>query len=470
MWEIPEPVEKEVPQIWRDSAEQIGETGTLVIWDNLDRCTWSTADGLIRNSEELIGRMYRNFIASGDTEILMSKFRDSDTDGEKNEARPNDPLYLTENTSTPDPWSEDAAFKKWGDDWETTLKITFRDSEHEVKLRRSTPKNEARPDRNSGSLPHGHHAARNSGVSIVRAGREITLDTGLINNADVLSRWLGLEVEFPPALDEIFGLSNDKQSVVIFTEFAQTDIPELAKREGFRTQTQFLDALEKDSDIRYPILKLHSMIKMSITGMKKEVLAQGKGRGQGGKRHVDSKSAEGIGTKATKARQKEGIVGGSDEDEKLPLSERQQLLIQTLVKRGHTEKNANQVAMFTLNEESQSKYLFDSDELDGAAFFQVSPKAGVVNVVLNSKHPAFQHLIETLDESWSDGPSKTYDSQDEQIDDLTTRLDNASVGLKLLLAAWARYEDEQQGEGKEIAENIRFDWGLISRDFLRGMG
>jgi hypothetical protein len=361
-------------------------------------------------------------------------------------------------------------FKKWSEDWEMTLRVTFKGSEHEIKLRRTVPKSETRKERNAGSLAHGLHARRNTGISIVRANREITLDTGLLNVSDELTRWLGLEVEYPPSLDEIFGLSNNIQSAVIFTEFARADIPELARREGFRTPTQFLDALEKEGDLRYPILKLHSLIKQSITGMMKEIRATGKGRGQGGRRHPDPGSAEHLGTKATKARQEDGFVGQSDADENLPLSERQEILIQALVKRGHTEENATQMAMFHLNEDGPSKYLFDSDELDGAAFFQVTPRAGVVNVILNTRHPAFEHLIESLDESWADGPAKTYDSQDDQIEDLTTRLGNASVGLKLLLAAWARYEDEQQGEAKEVAENVRYDWGLISREFLRGMG
>jgi len=123
-----------------------------------------------------------------------------------------------------------------------------------------------------------------------------------------------------------------------------------------------------------------------------------------------------------------------------------------------------------LNENGPSKYLFDSDELDGAAFFQVNHKAGVVNVILNTRHPAFEHLAETLDDSWANEPHPIYESLDDHIAGLTARLANASVGLKLLLAAWARYEDEQQGDQQRIAQDIRFDWGLISRDFLRGMG
>ena len=480
MVEVPEPKEKKIPQMWRESAEHIGETGTLVIWSNLDRCNWTTANGLIRNSEELIGRMYRNFIRpefTTDADILLSHFRDSNTEAEtKESARPNDPIYLAPNSSTPDPWSKDPMFEEWGGDgWEETIKVNFRGNDHEIKLRRTVPKPASRTGSgDAGGKPHGQHARRNTGISLIRANREITLDTGLINVSDERSRWLGLEVEFPTALDEVFGLTNNKQSAVIFEELAQTDPLELAQRLGFRTVAQLLHDLEQSGDPRFPILKLHERIRSSISAMGTEIRNQTKGSRGGKTRHATDNSAEGIATDGTSRRKKDGHRGQSDDDEEqLTLSEKQAILIDYFEERGHTKENATQIALFHLNEDGPSKYIFDSEELEGPAFFQVSLKAGEIVVILNRRHPAFRHLMEALDTSWKDEPEKKYDSTDDEIEDLRTRLENASVGLKLLLAAWARYEDEQHGqslEAKEVAENVRYDWGLISRAFLRGMG
>lgn len=40
-------------------------------------------------------------------------------------------------------------------------------------------------------------------------------------------------------------------------------------------------------------------------------------------------------------------------------------------------------------------------------------------------------------------------------------------GLKLLLMAWARYEDEQpEGKRKQDAQDARIDWGRLARRFL----
>ena len=66
-------------------------------------------------------------------------------------------------------------------------------------------------------------------------------------------------------------------------------------------------------------------------------------------------------------------------------------------------------------------------------------------------------LVEVLEES-TEGVSQ---------EDLERRLTNASEGLKLLLMAWARYEDEQpDGRLKTSAQEARQDWGRIARQFL----
>ena len=70
---------------------------------------------------------------------------------------------------------------------------------------------------NAGNSDIGKHYAENQGISIVRAGREITLDSfGYVISYNPTERWWGIEVRFKPELDGIFGLSNDKQNVTNF--------------------------------------------------------------------------------------------------------------------------------------------------------------------------------------------------------------------------------------------------------------
>ena len=65
----------------------------------------------------------------------------------------------------------------------------------------------------SGNEPYGKHANRNKGVSPVRAGRELLLDDDWCNQT--IDRWWGIEVNFKPQHDDLFGVGKDKQSARI---------------------------------------------------------------------------------------------------------------------------------------------------------------------------------------------------------------------------------------------------------------
>lgn len=63
--EVPEPIEMEVPSKWSKVCGELGKSGTLVVWSQLDRCLWKTGKTIIDHSEFIVGRMYRKFINSG---------------------------------------------------------------------------------------------------------------------------------------------------------------------------------------------------------------------------------------------------------------------------------------------------------------------------------------------------------------------------------------------------------------------
>src|SRR5690606_2510695 len=101
---------------WTRAGGDFGHSGTLVVWSNIDRCIWKTGKAIIDNSEYLIGRMYRKFLASGKVQIRMATL-----DWDHLEARainerfavPNDPLYLTVPSSTDAPYDREAMFDPW---------------------------------------------------------------------------------------------------------------------------------------------------------------------------------------------------------------------------------------------------------------------------------------------------------------------------------------------------------------------
>lgn len=455
--EVPEPKPKPIPRVWQQVGKSFGKTGTLVVWSRIDRCIWKTGSAIIDNSELIIGRMYRKFLESDQVSIRMLAF-DLDNPGtaivSPKEALPNDPSYLIAETSCPAPFNSIAMFQTWEGEnaYEWTCPIEFRDKIHEVKVRFSYAKEEARAGQNPGSLPHGQHAAKNVGISIVRAGRELELDQTLVIKYDPTERWWGIEVEFPPSLDDLFGVTNNKQSARNFAELVKIDVESLL-RNG-KTISQLKEEFQEDEDPRGPLLDIIQKIDSQLNIIRRLLKAQTKGTRSGNKRHTGP-VAEQVATAATEERKKEGHVGQSDRDESKPKEMRQSEITKTLTEQGVTETQAQELAAKTIND--GLKYTFAEADLETAAFFSVKPRGGAIIVTLNTSHPAFDKLVEVMEK----------DMDDADVEILRTRLSNSLEGLKLLLMAWARYEDEQpDGKRRQAAQDTRVDWGRIARQFL----
>lgn len=460
MSEVPEPIAKQIPAIWYKFGENFSQSGTLVVWSKIDRCIWRTGKTIIDNSEFVIGRMYRKFINSGQVTIRMASF---DLDALYNVASekialPNDPGYLMEKTSCPAPFDNQAMFQNWEGqiEPEQTIPILFKGKKHEVTIRFSYAKEEARETeggKNPGSLPHGQHARRNMGVSIVRAGRELELDQNLVNHSDPTERWWGVEVEFPPSLDEIFGVTNNKQSARNFAEILQLDIESLLE-EG-ETLTQFKEKLHREEDPKAPLLDVAHKINANLRTIRRLIKHQTKGIRTSEKRYDELYQPQKIATNVTKERKSQGYNGQSDKDENLPKDERKQVIKEMLTFDGVTEKEAELLAATTVD--NGLKYIFNEAYLDSPAFFSVKPRGGTIIVTLNTNHPACKNLVEILEEN----------VEEDDIDTLKSRLSKSLSGLKLLLMAWARYEDElPEGKRRNNAQETRNDWGVMARRFL----
>lgn len=450
--EVPKPVAKSIPDTWKKTGRSFGKTGTLVVWSNIDRCAWRSARAIIDNSEFIIGRMYRRFIHDDRVSIRLAAFESGDLKDPTVDrpAMPNDPLYLMAPTSTPAPWDDRAMFQEWGTSGGSEITIRFRNKNHKVRLRFSYASEEARPGRNPGEQPHGKHAKRNIGVSVMRAGRELELDSSWVIQYDPIERWWGAEVEFGPGLDELFGVTNNKQHAHYFAELGGLDLDAIA---GRRTIAQVAEEMQQDGDPRGPLLEIKKQIESNLKAMRGLLRAQSKGKDRD-RRHNGS-SAEARGTEITRERQRQGHAGGSDAGESLPDDQRKNEIEKTLAEAGVTKEQATELAASTVD--IGLKYVFATADIESPAFFTVKPKGGSLIILLNSQHPAYDHLIETLDQEHPGGT----------VDDLTRRLIKARDGLKLLLEAWARYEDEQpDGKRKEQAQDVRQDWGRMAKLFL----
>jgi len=451
---VPTPAKSEVPDRWKKASQGIGKSGTLIVWSKLDRCVWKTAEALIRNSEFVIGRMYRKFIFDGKVAIRMCAFSDTAPASKTIDqfAQANDPGYLLTPSSTPAPYDVSPLFNQWGENYEVPYTVEFDGAKHIVNVRYSLVKPEARKVAEgsvaAGAKEFGKHAKRNVGVSLVRAGRELILDQNLVNSYEPTERWWGVEIEFPPTLDVIFGVTNNKQEARNFSSVA-----ELIAGDSFEgSLQQEIERLKESGDPTVSLYTIIHAVKNQLSTMRKQLKANAP-KAPGAKKRYE---AEETATAVTKKRQDDNHAGSSDAGELEDEEARKAALIADLTGAGVGAVPAEELVSKVI--ESGIKYIFVPADLEGSIFFSVRPVAGEIVIKINNNHAAFDKLLSVLEEPVGDEVTAA---------ELANRLSKASDGLKLLLMSWARYEDEAGTALKTQLQDMRTDWGRIAAEFLK---
>jgi hypothetical protein len=217
-----------------------------------------------------------------------------------------------------------------------------------------------------------------------------------------------------------------------------------------------LDELIEEEDPTGPLLEIVSLINNRVELLRAAIKVQSKGTGRT-RRRYDPNAPEVQGTEVTRERQQEGHKGFSDVDESRPESERKLELKSELVESGLSEDQAEELAARTID--SGIKYTFAEAALEGRPFFTVRPVAGEIVIKININHPAYKNLVEVLEEDVEEDLTEL---------ELRDRLVRANRGLKLLLMAWARFEDEQPTDvQRQRIQDIRTDWGRVAYRFLQ---
>lgn len=455
--DVPTPTVERVPKEWvaRSATARTSKSGTLVLWSELDKCDWRTAKSIFKNSEFTIGRIYRYFLESKRLRIRMADFFERATKpGLDEDVQSNDPLYLSANSTLAAPWNREPMFDAHGE--AQNIEAFIGGEKHIVSVSFSVAKKAARDGHNAGDQPHGKHAKNNVGVSVVRADRELELQTSWCNQYDPRERWWGAEVHFPPALDEVFGVTNNKQNARSLAEFAVLGLDQIAEREGYDKESELIERWEEDRDPRLLLVQVKKCIESNLAFIRTVIKAQATTRTGSTQRHNDPNSAESIGTQATKLRQEEGYRGTSDLGESLPIDIRTTQIEEGLTSVGVDLEEAKKRAEIVVI--SGQKYEFYKVGVETPEFFTVRPKGGSLLIGLNTNHPAYDHLVTLLESS----------EDDNDVDALKRRLRKSFEALKLLLEAWARYEDElTDGIKKERAQEARLDWGRVAKQFFR---
>lgn len=447
MVDVPEPEPAVIPAAWlKLISGDVGDSGTLVVWTTLDLMKWKQSTALLRNAELMIGRIYRYFINSKRASIRLAAYEEGAGGVFSNNidtfVRPNDPLMLMTGTSAPEPYDKTPAFEPYGEPQE--IEVTYGGQKHIVTITASICKTETR--KRGGSSAIGTLSHKNQGVSVVRADRELELNRSFENSYDTRERWWGIEVGFTPALDAVFGVTNNKQSA---THFERLKIEEDAAAQEM-SLADYQEQLLLDNDPRLPMYEISKAIDKLLETMRVQINRMRESeRTEQGATNQNGSSAEAIATRALRRRQEQlGETGSSDRDEGRPDDERADVLSGEIEQEGVDPETAREIAVGYV--QRKIKFRFRHGDFPGFAVFDVTSKAGVIIITINTRHPAHAHLFELLREGEADVEESP-----------------ALQGLKLLLTAWARMEDEASGDSKIRLEDIRADWGRIARDFMR---
>ena len=451
---VPKPKRSKIPKEWKDASKVLSESsGTIVIWSKIDKCPWKTSRTIIKYSELLVGRIYRKFFRKG-ISIRMAPFirigenimpDDSSDEYKERYIKPNDPLYLMSPSSTPGEWGEKPMFQRDGDMWDVKIPVKFNSKTRNVAVRYSVVRPEVLT-KQAGSAKYGKHAASNVGISIIRAGRELDMDTHLVDMFDTRERWWGVEIDFPPSLDELFGITHNKQGATNFSDVTKNFNDILGNKPGARAR---INELKNDGDlIAASMADLIVKIYPRIYSMRNQIKVKREGTRTKTKRHDDKPDV------AVRGRKEKGHLGSSDESEEEPEEERLKAIKKTFIDNGYDEAQAELEARNTI--QYGRKFVWTDTTLSGTQFFDVTPKSGIIHIKLNVNHAAYKNLIEVLEDIPPDIPVKM----------ARERLYRARDGLRLLLASWGRYEDEARDEVKKIIQDYRISWGAVIDDFL----
>lgn len=441
MTDVPEPEPSEIPSEWRSLiAGNLEDHGTLVVWSKLDRISWKQSTTLLRHTEFISGRAYRHFINDKSVRIRLAAYESQTrTTVYESFVRPNDPLYLMSGTNAPAPFHQKPAFVPFGQP--ILLNVSHGGVEHPVTIIASICKLETR--REGGSKAIGQQAQKNQGISVVRSRRELELNHSFTNSYDTRERWWGIEVQFDPGLDDVFGVTNNKQSA---TGFKRLSIEEDAFEEGLTVKV-YQETLEQDRDPRLAMYRISREIEKLLNSMRSQVAKMREGeRIHSTKERAENKAEKAATDSVMRRRERVGDTGRSDKEEYASASERASVLTADIVQDGLEEAKAHDLAVDYVTK--KIKFRFRHSDLTGFNIFDVSTAGGVILVTINSRHPVHARIFEAL--QGEDGPEAQYARE-----------------VLSLIAAWARMEDEAPSEKVRIAiEDTRLQWGRMAMDFF----
>jgi len=497
------------------AGQEATPSGTAIRWSNLDRVRWVKGETIIEHVEFLLGRIYRRFLTgearnpvTGEqmkarVQIVVlndEELEDSKAEIDPRTVRSNDPLHLTPpkddvleyfERGNPDfapKAGKDENVDEDGNPIKPLIRVDDRPPfaqfhppksfplhdrhgvEHQVVVWTSRVTDEGRPATVSqaGADTHqGPHFARNRGVSIMRADREVCMDETYYYDAP--DRFWSVEVSFPPSLDEAFGVTNNKQDVPHFKELCR----EVARRGDEPEALSMLDAGDIDQEhgfaeledvAKYVLTQVRTMRNLNKDDHKSRRHNADKRVGKAATPtvHTTLKVKKELGESQPTPGEREAKRDNSmsPEERKQAQRERAEQARQSAIEQGVSEEDAEALAnnyMKGLNYQP-----IDVHQAQAPAFFWPDEYGDLEVVYLNTGHPAHEGLLETLR------------LEDDKIAALTeeeakTLLGIAADSLGWLIHGWVRMEDLHKDNPPTHTQivNARELWGKQLRSMVQ---
>jgi len=401
-------------------------SGTLVVWSKLDQIGFKKVIALTNSLNEELCKLYRFYLSNGDFGKKRNIFiQDVNLNtGVTNpiELVPNDPMYLMapnnlvgyENEATNlllESFSVPVAY--------LDIEGNISTSEYQIFLSIAKPSIQEL----GGNSPQGRHYEKNMGISFIRAGREIGFGTyGFTTSSEPRNRWWGMEIRFNPELDELFGVTNNKQEV--------TNIKALTDS---MKQDLFEDEITLEEKF---IVDLNKFISERL----KQMMTTVRGRREGTKARSKNKDpvkeiVNNELNKQTKVQTESKIHSSKlSDDEKIKERVSALLADNSLL----TEEGATKIAIETINYEVDIM----TDEWSGTAFLDKKMVGNAAMGKVNREHPFYDMFWKELE-----------DAEDPR----------GFNALSIILMALIRAEDEMQvtmdSKNLKTLGRFREKWG-----------
>ena len=330
-----------------------------------------------------------------------------------------------------------------------------------------------------GGTKVGQLAAENTGLSVLRAGRELELSkTWVPSSSEPRHRWWGVEVEFPPALDKIFGVTNNKQSAIKLESYASQDPDDILKKfidnwklqhpedKGHITYTKMIQLMKETEDEEWVLCLVakivHDFISERINIIKTHLKDSGTKKSNGNGAGEEETASNSTGTAGKDPNEvTKRVYPDTAEVKDKPTQEK-------VVKDIYPENPVQDQDLRTsqverlkkfLESEPDANFFVGLTDVDSNAFFECRESNGLTAISFNRNHPAYERLLEAAAELVVEDENLTLSNANVQ-----DRVDDLKLHMLLMFFAWAKTELALTRDDRMVARAIKEDWG---RNFLK---